>query len=768
MKKIILSLLALLLHTTWLSAQGVGTWRAYPSYQIATKNVPVGERIYSLCNGNLMAYDLTTSEVTCYDRIHTLSDSKITDIAYSKEARRLIIVYENCNIDLLDDRDEVLNLAQYKNLTLPDKGINDVKIEGALAYIATNTGLLTVDMAEGVFRTGYELGENVTTCCISERYIFAATASKGIFRGDRTLNLQDKRNWENPSTSKPTELYYFGDKVVGFYAGRGLFQAGDDLVFSPLLSLENPTFHGLQDGKLFAGNSRKVVIYESLTSSRTLQMENDFQYLTHHKNEFWGSCGNKGLRAYKEVGEGKPWQESRGAIRPNSPLYDYFYYMDYVGDRLLVAGGSLNYFAKYYEGTAMYYQNGTWTNFENGKEIEDQTNLTYVNLTTIAQDPSNPEHHFVSSARQGLYEFTNGKLTKLHSLHNSELATILPDNARPENYVSTSGLTYDGAGNLWMINNQVDTVLKVLKADGKWVRLYQEDLVGSSACDFLHFGSNGLLWGTSRRMDKRGIFCLDYKGTLEKTSDDKFKLRGTIVNQDGLSYSPDEFLCLAEDKDGHIWVGTTSGPFVITEPDAFLTNNFNYEQIKVPRNDGTNLADYLLVDIIVNTIAVDGANRKWIGTTGNGVYLVSEDGLEMLQHFTKENSPLISNNIQRIAINGRTGEVMIGTDLGLMSYMSDATEPEAELNDENIYAYPNPVEPDYNGPIVVKGLTEDCEVKITSATGQLILSGRSNGGLFTWNGCNRQGRRVASGVYNVITSTADGEEAVVTRIAFIR
>ncbi len=768
MKRILLSLFVCVLYTAWLSAQQLGTWKAYPSYQIATKNVPAGELIYSLCNGNLLSYHTSTSEVICYDAIETLSDTKIFDIAYSAKARRLILLYENGNIDLLDAEGDVVNLAQYKDLTLPDKGVNDLKVDGTTAYIATNTGLLTVDMADGVFRSSYELGEKVNTCCISDRYIFAATADKGIFRGDRTLNLQDKDNWVNPSVSKPTELYYFDGKVVGFYAGRGLFQAGDDLVFGALLSLENPTFHGLQDGKLFAGNSKKVVIFETLTSSRTIQMENDFQCLTWHKNEFWASRGNKGLQAYKEAGEGKPWQESRGVIQPNSPLHDYFYYMDYVGDRLLVAGGSLNYFGKTYEGTAMYYEDGKWTNFENGKDIETQTGLSYVNLTTIAQDPSNPAHHFVSSARQGLYEFTNGKLTKLYSYTNSALETILPDNARPENYVSTAGLIYDAAGNLWMLNNQVDAVLKVLKPDGTWVNFKQDALEGAPTCDFLHFGRNGLLWGTSRREGQRGIFCLNYNGTLDKKADDKFKLRGTIVNQDGLSSSPDEFLCLAEDHNGYIWIGTTGGPYVITEPAAFLTDNFRFEQIKIPRNDGTNLADYLLADIVVSTIAVDGANRKWIGTSGNGVYLVSADGQEMIHHFTKENSPLLSDNVLRIVVNGRTGEVMIGTDVGLVSYVADAIDPEPGLDDENIYAYPNPVEPDYQGPIAVRGLTADCEVKIASVTGQLIYAGRSTGGLFTWNGCDRRGRRVASGVYNVITSTADGKEAVVTRIVVIR
>ena len=202
--------------------------------------------------------------------------------------------------------------------------------------------------------------------------------------------------------------------------------------------------------------------------------------------------------------------------------------------------------------------------------------------------------------------------------------------------------------------------------------------------------------------------------------------------------------------------------------DEFTDNDFRFEQIKIARNDGTNYADYLLSGIPITAITIDAANRKWLGTSNNGVYLVSADGQEMLQHFTTDNSPLLSNSIQSIAIDPKTGVVMIGTTNGLISYASDANTPSETLEKDLIHAFPNPVRPDYNGLVSVTGLTDNANVKITSVTGQLIYEGTSNGGLFTWNGRTKSGQRVASGVYNVIASTSDGKESVVTRITFIR
>ena len=251
-------------------------------------------------------------------------------------------------------------------------------------------------------------------------------------------------------------------------------------------------------------------------------------------------------------------------------------------------------------------------------------------------------------------------------------------------------------------------------------------------------------------------------------NNDEVKVFMSFVNQDGRSLNIEEGVrCAAEDVNGNIWIGTSVGPLLL-EKTQFDEPNPVFTQVKVPRNDGTNYADYLLDNVDITCLAIDAGNRKWFGTKQNGVYLISDDNLTQLAHFTAENSPLLSNHIESIAINEQTGEVFFGTEKGLCSYMSGITQTNDEMNKDNVYAYPNPVRPDYTGLISVVGLSYNAEVKITTASGRLVAEGRSNGGTFTWDGCDQSGKRVASGVYMVNTSTAEGKKGTVCKIAVVR
>jgi flagellar hook assembly protein FlgD len=209
------------------------------------------------------------------------------------------------------------------------------------------------------------------------------------------------------------------------------------------------------------------------------------------------------------------------------------------------------------------------------------------------------------------------------------------------------------------------------------------------------------------------------------------------------------------------------GP-VVLERSEINHDGSTFTQVKVPRNDGTNYADYLLANIDIASIAIDGGNRKWIGTYNNGVYLISADNMTQIQHFTTDNSPLLSNTVLSIAINSTSGEVFFATENGLCSYVSDATETHSEMTSDNVWAYPNPVEPGYTGSITITGLSLNADIKILTSNGSIVNEGRSNGGTFVWDGCDKKGRRVASGIYMVAAATSKGEKGTVCRIAIIR
>ena len=758
---------------TSMLAQRIGEWQVYPSYCIARKSISVGKSVYVLTIAqeqvytntwqtyNLMQYDTEDTSVKTYNSLETLNDQKISHIAYSADAKRLIIVYQNGNIDLIDSDDNVQNIASLKQSTLSDRQVNNVYIDGTTAYLATGFGYITVDMSEGVIRDTYRLGLDVHTITILDSKIYLGTTS-GIYCST-TENLHVIGNWSllNTHNTYQQMVVFEGEIYMMNENGVHHFQKSDNS-FQTIFPNGQCRFLTVANNQLIFGCPQKIFVYSAATNFQSFDMENNWYDLSYADGLYWACEGNDGLKGYKFSADG--FAEKVGSIKPNSPVRSLAYRMQYVGDRLLVSGGINTPYAIYNAATAMYYEDGQWTNFDEEGPATKYPSLHHWNTTHVVQDPNDPTHHFASPYRTGLYEYRNGKFVGLYNSDNSPLRQIKNYGL---NYVGCSGLQYDADGNLWMMNQRTDTIIRILQPSGRWLSLYYSEIDNTPTPDDFLFTTSGVKFLLSRRVDGRGIFGFHTNGTLNTVRDDKHLLRTTITNQDGTSYTPDEFYSIAEDMDGRVWVGTIQGLFVINDPTTFFDSDFKFEQIKISRNDGSNLADYLLSGVAITAIAVDGANRKWIGTANNGLYLISDDGQEMIHHFDTDNSPILSNSIRSLAIHHTTGRVMIGTDAGLCSYISDATEAEDELKGDSVYSYPNPVSPDYTGPIAVHGLTMDGEVKICSSTGQLVWSGHSNGGTFTWNGLNKNGRRVSSGVYQVIANTAEGKKAVVCRIIVI-
>jgi ligand-binding sensor domain-containing protein len=316
-----------------------------------------------------------------------------------------------------------------------------------------------------------------------------------------------------------------------------------------------------------------------------------------------------------------------------------------------------------------------------------------------------------------------------------------------------------------VLNSQAEgTNLLELTRDGQWQEHYQRDLTNDdvtlTSLRSMFIDSRGLLWFVNTNWNKPALFCYDMQtGTLQ--THDNF------TNQDGTSYEVTYVYCVTEDMEGNIWVGTNQGPFMIEKSEVGQAS-VTFQQVKVPRNDGSDYADYLLSGVSISSIAIDGGGRKWFCSNGAGAFLISADNMTQIAYFTTDNSKLLSNDITSVSVNNQTGEVFFLTDNGLCSYFSDATQATDDMSKDNVYAYPNPVTPDYSGLITITGLSLNADVKILSPSGMLIAEGRSNGGTFTWDGCDRRGDRVASGVYMVVTATSDGKKGTVCKIAIIK
>lgn len=798
MRKILLTLLATV--TTSLFAAAIGEWQAFPAYYYASKNIAAGNVIYALTKnmvdknaannanflGNLMSYNTEDSEVRLFNNVNSLSGVGITNIIYSKEAHTLAIIYKDNNIDLLDDNGNVYNLPSLRDKIIANKDIADIYVYGKMLYLATGFGIVEVDMDEGVFCNTYRLGLSANSIMVNETDVYLST-TEGMYRCSKQKDMHMKENWKyskikpevtldsegnikSKADSTASKMLWFDNKIYTLTSsGIGYIDQNDSIRY-----IHKGTFPFLREvnGELIWAYSTKVYLQAPGKSFRGIDINNAWSDVSYANGTYWVSDRENGLKGYK-IKDNK-FELAASSIQPNSPKYDLSYRMNWVGNRLLVAGGINTTDATYYEPTAMMYEDGKWTNFEEflNPDAKEYPKLRLANTTNIIQDPNDPDHHFASLHRNGICEYRNGKFVKLYNCNNSPLPSILPLNSSKLNYVACAGLKYDSEGNMWMLSSQNDTIVRVWKNDGKWAALYYDEIKGSSLCDNILTHSSGLMALNSRwtpnNSGQKGFFFFDHNGTIDNVRDDRHKLITTIVNQDETYYNPQYYYAMAEDFEGRIWCGTSEGLFVIDDPSTIFDKDFRFTQVKINREDGSGLADYLLNGVSVTCISVDGANRKWIGTESNGVFLISADGQEMIHHFTAEESPLVSNNIYDIAPNPINGDVMIGTSKGLCCYTSDATEAADGLDKENIEVFPNPVTSDYTGPIIMRGLPFDCEIKIVSTGGLLVWSGRSTGGQFTWNGIGKGGSRVASGIYHVIANTSDGSKAIVTRIAIIK
>ena len=764
MVKRIFAILSILIAIT--ANAGIGDWVLYPSYHNATYCQTAGDKVYVLASGALYSYNTSDEEVHVYDKINTLSDIDITHIEYCKDIKALVVVYSNANIDILFDDEEVYNITDFKNKSLPDKKINGVDIQGTTAYISTVFGVVELDLEEYEFTNTYTTGLNTYCTYLFNGTLFCGTET-GMYSCATDKNLLDKNNWvkkNNYFTKAICELdgmlYCYLDEF-GIYSYNASNNILKDVVYN-----HGEKYNAMySNGKEIIASAKKKTTIITSPTDVTVYKNSNSNFILKDGNHFWDCKGYNGV--VKCIAKDGEIIVNSTSVTPDSPIRNYCEYMKFASDdKLLVAGGNLNYFdITFYDGTLMEYDysGNRWNNLPEDT-IKQATGIPYLNMCAIDEDPAEPGHYFAGSFGYGLYEFRNGKFVKHYSTHNSPIESVIPTNTR---FVRIPSVKFDKEGNLWCINTGTKNIVKVLKSDGTWCELYYKPIEKLATMVEPVMDSRGWLWLKSLQ-GEAGIFCAKMNGTPLDSSDDESKAwLNKFVNQDGISYDIYQVFALAEDREGQMWVGTNTGLFVIDNPKTFF-NNGVFKQIKVPRNDGTGLADYLLSGTYIKSIQVDGANRKWIGTNDDGIYLISADGLETIHHFTTDNSPLPSNNIVSIAINDRSGEVFIGTDKGIASYMSDATRPEEKLDENNIYAYPNPVKADYSGNIAIVGLTHDCNVKIVDTAGYLINEGTSNGGQYTWNGRNARGEKVASGVYYVLTYDSNGNEGVATKIVVIR
>lgn len=731
-------------------------WKSYLAYYNTTLVAEANNNVFAVADGSLYSYNKEDQSVQAYSKLNGLSDVSITQLGYNADVNTLLIVYDNGNIDLWGE-DGIYNLPFLKNSTVvQDKTVNAITFDGEYAYLASQFGIMVINMQKKEVADTYRIG-NVSSCCVLNNYLYAAT-EQGIRRGSLNDNLLDAANWTDYSAEVVQDIVAFQNTLCYVISGDGVYYQAEG---SSRKWINDAGIKGMkvESGKLLAYTNGKVYIASSLNTPDQITGLSTIQDVSTLKdNAYWIANAAGGILGIQKNGSAYTRILEKTTI--DGPKRNMPYFMDFVEGQLLVTGGGRWMDRENNPATFMRYKDGMWANLDDSS-LASKAGIDFCrDFLCVAVDPVDTSHYFIASYGEGLFEFRGMEFQTMYNNDNSPLQYVVPDDGKPQpyprHYVRVSGLDFDAAGNLWTVSAGVNEAIQVLQPDGTWVTLRDLPISNSPTTGSLLFLSNGLLVANIPRASNAGIFIMNNNGTLD-ASDDTYNLYSTLVSTQGEALSASEFYCIAEDKMGSLWVGTNIGPVI-----GYNTSD-GYRFNRIVLFDES---DYLLNGERVNCIAVDGGNRKWIGTQNSGVFLVSEDGTEVLENFTTENSPLFSDCIQSIAIHPQTGEVFIGTDKGIISYQGDATEGSEDYT--SVHAYPNPVRPDFDDKVVITGLMDQSEVKITDLAGNLIYRSTCIGGQLTWDCRNAQGRRVATGVYLVLAATPDAKESVVTKIMVVK
>ena len=789
MPKLFLPVL-LLLFTTGLPAQldTLGQWTSLQSRSRGTYVTQSPEEVIYTTGNQIVFIDKIDYSISTLSRTDGLAGGRIELVKYHAPTETLIIVYENSTIDLYRNG-RFSTLRQIDNFNFSgDKRIYDISF-GAdnLIYIAAGYGLSALSLDEEVFRFTTFTGVRVNSVLSYDGKLYAGTP-EGLYRAPlQGVNLNDFNNWELlslaqglPGDYATTTVTVWQDRLY-FGVDRNVYRLeGDSAMIhysAPAAENELRYLNG-GNGILLAGyrcttsNCRdRLVLALEETPGVSLSLP-DCAFLTNNAiqdqyDKVWLGDEAEGIRVLLDL-----TGECRRLNYPGPPE-DQIYRLEHDGSALWVAPGQLN------ENTSPVfdlkgfwkYEDGEWTTYDLnntpallGRDGQRGGDDDVATIIDIDHDPVNGVTYF-SSFYEGVVALdAEGEFT-LFDETNSSLQ--LAPEAGPSR-IRTAGSATDEQGYTYFAVSLAEAggIVAVRGPDGQWAALGQQ--CGLNIAFDIAVDQNGFVWVLHFAGQSGGLTVIDPNGTPLDPSDDRCR---TIQATSSNALPTNLMRSIAVDLDGNVWVGTAQGIVLFDCTPEGIFSDCPGRRPAATADDG--FGGYLLETEEVRTIAVDGANRKWVGTN-SGAYLLSETGEEQLLRFDRGNSPLLDDVVKSIAIDPVSGTVYFGTELGIISYRGDATSAASRIQfDAELEVFPNPVEPGYQGPVAVRGLAQNARVRITDVSGKLVYEGSAAGGQFVWDGADYNGRRVTSGVYLVFAVSrgnlnVENPGSAVAKIVFLR
>jgi len=755
----------------------IGTWRDHLPYGTCVDLCAVDNYVYCATPYSMFRYNTADGDMFRISKVNFLSDVGISALEYDPYSKLIVVGYENGNVDLVAEGSG-FNIPDIKfSSIIGDKKIYDIFPYGNKIYLSTGFGIVVIDTDKKEIKETYFIGNNggpvrVNDLSIYGNKIYACTVN-GIITADLSNPfLANFQNWTSytdlPEASVPTQLEFFVDHMVLSVPGtnsdkvwRRPMQGGG---WATIVDQENIRINKLWSNvewltvssnfsyQLFHfdfGQNYNIMVHagQSVEANMALVRAN---------MDLWAADQRLGLLQYK-------FNNEQSVIKPQGPTTADCRRIGAYNNNVWIAHGGItpDWSNQWKTKDISAFVNDEWLRMSaDNSNIENNNGIAALSdVMQIVVDPIDNNRIAIASWEEGIVMANINSLTGV-ATNGDNIKGPKQGSAQEAGWRGVAGINYTPEGILWCSNSWTTESLHAMDRSGNWYDFnFAPIITNTDKVGDVLVGSNGYVY---TYVSGKGLLVLNTNGTLGNLSDDLYKI---LTDQEGEGGLPSrDVLCIEEDLDAEIWVGTAQGLAIYYSPDAiFSEGNFDAEQILIQQDGNTQI---LLETESINSIKIDGSNRKWIATENSGVYLFSDDGLNEIYHFTEDNSPLLSNTVYNIAINQSNGEIFFATEKGVIGFFSTATNFDPEMS--NVRVFPNPVRPEYNGNIIIDGLAYNTSVKVTDIEGNIVFETESEGGRAVWNGLDFINERPKSGVYLVFVSTPDGSADEVRKLTFIK
>jgi type IX secretion system protein PorZ/two component regulator with propeller domain len=766
MKKIHTFLLVALFCVNCFSQQNQ-LWRGFFSYSNIKDLSQSTERVYAASENALFSKNIETNELKTINSINDFKAETISAMHYSDTFKKTLVGNQNGLLLVVNESDgtvlNVIDIVNKPSIPPNKKRINHIYEYNGKAYLSCDFGICVFDLATSQFGDTYFIGPageevQVFQTTVFNGFIYAVTQLNGIRKADYTSpNLVDFSQWTTFDTGNWNGIVTFQNQLVLSNTSNRVYKHSGGS-FQEIVNVgQNVLDFREFNNRLVITSANHVYVYDNqlVQLAHVTQIPDMFSAFTCATvvgDKLFIGTLDKGLHQ-TTIGNSLLFEN----ITPDGPERNAIYNLKKTSNFLWAVYGD---YSKQYNpypldeyGISKFSDDAGWS------IIPYNDLLGAKSLTRLVVNPTNQNQIFASSFFSGLLKLESNSQITLYNQTNTGPNGLesLYDPACPSCVdIRVNGPAFDKNGNLWMTVSRIERAIKVLKKDGQWQSYTLDNVTTDPVEDSyasIAIDRNGTKWIPSYR---NGVIAFNEnygnKIILIKTGADAGNLPDTDVR------------CVAIDNRNQLWIGTFSGLRILPSVDRFVTeDNLDTNPIIILED---NLAQELFYQQSIMDIVVDGSNNKWVAIDGAGAFLVSSNGQQTLYHFTKENSPLPSNNISDIEIDDATGEVFFATDKGLVSFQGISTKPADDLN--NVFVYPNPVRPEYFGTVKISGLIDKANVKITDIEGNLVYETTSEGGTIEWDTTAFGKHRVASGVYMIFIAAADGVETKVKKVMIIR